>query len=106
MQAIWVLVDGRRITGEVKTGQNLMEAAVAANVPRVIGECGGSLSCATCHVVVDAAWAARAGAGAVGTFEDAMLDAAEAERQDCSRLSCQIRMTPDLDGIVLHVPQP
>jgi 2Fe-2S ferredoxin len=104
MQAIWVLADGRRITGEVKAGQNLMEAAVAANVPRVIGECGGSLSCATCHVVVDADWAARA--GEVGTFEDAMLDVAEAERQECSRLSCQIRMTPDLDGIILHVPQP
>ncbi len=104
MKAIWVLADGRKITAEVKAGQNLMEAAVGANVPRVVGECGGSLSCATCHVVVDAEWAARA--GTVGTFEDAMLDVAEAERQDRSRLSCQIRMTPDLDGIILHVPQP
>lgn len=104
MKAIWVLADGQKITAEVKAGQNLMEAAVAANVPRVVGECGGSLSCATCHVVVDAEWAARA--GTVGTFEDAMLDVAEAERQDRSRLSCQIRMTPDLDGIILHVPQP
>lgn len=104
MKAIWVLADGQKITAEVKAGQNLMEAAVAANVPRVVGECGGSLSCATCHVVVDAEWAARA--GTVGTFEDAMLDVAEAERQDRSRLSCQIKMTPDLDGIILHVPQP
>lgn len=104
MKAIWVLADGQKITAEVKVGQNLMEAAVAANVPRVVGECGGSLSCATCHVVVDAEWAARA--GTVGTFEDAMLDVAEAERQDRSRLSCQIKMTPDLDGIILHVPQP
>ncbi len=104
MKAIWVLADGQKITAEVKAGQNLMEAAVAANVPRVVGECGGSLSCATCHVVVDADWSARA--GTVGTFEDAMLDVAEAERQDRSRLSCQIRMTPDLDGIILHVPQP
>ncbi len=104
MKAIWVLADGQKITAEVKAGQNLMAAAVAANVPRVVGECGGSLSCATCHVVVDADWAARA--GTVGTFEDAMLDVAEAERQDRSRLSCQIRMAPDLDGIILHVPQP
>lgn len=104
MQATWVLVDGRRISAEVTAGQNLMEAAVAANVPLVIGECGGNLSCATCHVVVDADWVARA--GQVGTFEESMLDVAEAERQPASRLSCQIRMTPELDGIILYVPQP
>ncbi len=104
MQATWVLADGRRISAAVKAGQNLMEAAVAAGVPRVIGECGGNLSCATCHVVLEMDWAARA--GEVGTFEDAMLDVAEAERQDGSRLSCQIRMAPELDGIILNVPQP
>lgn len=104
MKATWVLADGQRITADVKAGQNLMEAAVAANVPRVIGECGGNLSCATCHVLVDPDWTVRA--GTVGDFEDAMLDTAEAERQDSSRLSCQIRMTPDLDGIILHVPKP
>lgn len=104
MKATWILADGRRIEATVKPGQNLMEAAVAARVPLVIGECGGNLSCATCHVMVDADWAARA--GLVTDFEDAMLDATEAERQDRSRLSCQIRMVADLDGIVLHVPQP
>lgn len=104
MQATWVLADGRRISAEVKAGATLMEAAVAANVPLVIGECGGNLSCATCHVVVDTDWVARA--GTVGTFEDSMLDVAEAERQPSSRLSCQIRMTPEVDGIILHVPKP
>lgn len=103
MQATWILPDGQTITAEVKEGQNLMEAAVANNVPRVIGECGGSLSCATCHVVVDGAWAAKT--GEAGEFEDAMLDVAEAERQPTSRLSCQIKMSADLDGIVLIVPQ-
>lgn len=102
MKATWILPDGQTITAEVKEGQNLMEAAVANNVPRVIGECGGSLSCATCHVVVDETWAAKT--GSVGEFEDAMLDVAEAERQAHSRLSCQITMSADLDGIVLHVP--
>ncbi len=104
MKATWILASGQQISAEVKAGQNLMEAAVANNIPLVIGECGGSLSCATCHVVVDGAWAARA--GDVGKFEDAMLDVAEAERQPTSRLSCQIRMTPEVDGIILHVPQP
>jgi 2Fe-2S ferredoxin len=104
MKVTWRLADGQQVVAEVAVGQNLMEAAVAANVPRVIGECGGSLSCATCHVVVDPEWIART--GEVGDFEDAMLDVAEAERQDSSRLSCQIKMTPALDGIILHVPEP
>ena len=103
MKASWILPDGQTITAEVKEGQNLMEAAVAASVPRVVGECGGPLSCATCHVVVSGDWAART--GTPGEFEDAMLDVAEAERQATSRLSCQIRMSAELDGIVLIVPQ-
>jgi 2Fe-2S ferredoxin len=102
MKATWILPDGREISADVPEGRNLMEAAVAAAVPGVIGECGGSLSCATCHVYVSPDWAART--GAVGEFEDAMLDVAEAERQETSRLSCQIKMAPDLDGIVLRVP--
>jgi 2Fe-2S ferredoxin len=102
MKATWILPDGKTITAEVREGQNLMEAAVAANVPRVIGECGGSLSCATCHVYVSPDWAAKT--GTAGEFEDAMLDVAEAERQQTSRLSCQITMTPALDGITLIVP--
>jgi 2Fe-2S ferredoxin len=104
MKATWILPDGKQITSDVKEGQNLMEAAVAANVPLAIWECGGSLSCATCHVVVAADWAAKV--GSVGAFEDAMLDVAEAERQDSSRLSCQLKMAAVLEGIILHVPQP
>ena len=103
MKATWILADGREITADVKPGLNLMEAAVAANVPGVIGECGGSLSCATCHVVVADAWAPLT--GQPSNFEDAMLDATEADRTDHSRLSCQITMASTLDGITLHVPQ-
>ena len=103
MKATWILGDGKTITADVREGQNLMEAAVANNVPCVIGECGGSLSCATCHVYVAPDWAAKT--GVAGEFEDAMLDVAEAERQATSRLSCQIVMSADLDGITLIVPQ-
>lgn len=102
MKATWILPDGNTITADVREGQNLMEAAVANNVPRVIGECGGSLSCATCHVYVSPDWAAKT--GTAGEFEDAMLDVAEDERQATSRLSCQIKMSPELDGITLIVP--
>ncbi|MDZ4097008.1 MAG: 2Fe-2S iron-sulfur cluster-binding protein [Paracoccaceae bacterium] len=102
MKTTWILPDGREITADVADGHNLMEAAVAANVPGVSGECGGSLSCATCHVYVDNAWSGLV--GPPSGFEDAMLDVAEAERKDCSRLSCQIKMTAALDGLVLQVP--
>jgi 2Fe-2S ferredoxin len=103
MNVTWTLPDGSALTAQVPEGQNLMEAAVANNVPNVIGECGGCLSCATCHVFVDAAWLERTGER--GDFEDAMLDATEVERTDTSRLSCQITMSSDLDGLHLIVPQ-
>lgn len=104
MKVTWKLADGGEITAEVKDGLSMMEAAVANNVPHVIGECGGSLSCATCHVYVDPAWTDRV--GQPDRFEDGMLDATEAERRDCSRLSCQIKASAALDGLVLHVPEP
>ncbi len=104
MKATWIQADGTSVTLDVAPGTNLMQAATARGVPLIIGECGGSLSCATCHVVVDPAWAERA--GGAQDFEDQMLDIAEAPRQPTSRLSCQIVMTADLDGIVVHVPQP
>lgn len=102
MKVTWKLADGSEISADVASG-NMMEAAVANNVPNVMGECGGSLSCATCHIYVDAAWLEKT--GEVGDFEDAMLDATEAERTEASRLSCQIEASDDLDGLVLVVPQ-
>lgn len=102
MKATWILPDGREISAEVPAGRTLMEAGVAANVPGIIGECGGTMSCATCHVYVEAGWAAAA--GTPEDFEDAMLDATDAPRQATSRLSCQIEMSATLDGIVLRVP--
>jgi 2Fe-2S ferredoxin len=69
----------------------------------VIGECGGCLSCATCHVYVDAAWYEKA--GHPDDMERDMLEITAAERKPNSRLSCQIKATDALDGIVLHVPE-
>lgn len=103
MKATWELPDGRRITADVAEGTSLMQAAVALGVPGVIGECGGSMSCATCHVVVAPDWFAAT--GGPGDFEDPMLDMADAARADTSRLSCQIVMRPELDGIVVRVPE-
>jgi 2Fe-2S ferredoxin len=87
---------------DVQAGVNLMEAATANNVAGIQGECGGSLSCATCHVHVDGDWLAKT--GEKGDFEEAMLDMADGEVTDVSRLSCQIEASDDLDGIRLIVP--
>ncbi|WP_119302839.1 2Fe-2S iron-sulfur cluster-binding protein [Dongia deserti] len=98
----WILHDGRSISAEVAVGHNLMEAAVANSVPEVIGECGGCLSCATCHVYVDPAWYEKT--GGPGDMESEMLEITSAERRSVSRLSCQIKASEELDGLVLHVP--
>ncbi len=98
----WKLADGRELSADAPIGRNLMQAATAIGVPHVVGECGGCLSCATCHVYVDAGWTERT--GVASEHEDAMLDVVAAPRQPSSRLSCQITMTAALDGLVLHVP--
>lgn len=102
MKVTWNVEGGDTIVAEVDAGSTLKDAALANDVPYVLGECGGALSCATCHVVVASEWAAAA--GEASDFEEAMLDMTEAERREGSRLSCQISMNADLDGLVLTVP--
>jgi ferredoxin, 2Fe-2S len=104
VKVIWQLPDGSEVSADVKPGLNMMEAAVANNIAHVIGECGGCLSCATCHVYVHPDWVGRTGGR--DDMEDAMLDATEAERGETSRLSCQIEARDELDGLVLIVPEP
>ncbi len=83
-------------------GQSLMKAAVDAGIDQIAADCGGTLTCATCHVYVDAAWAERLPAPV--TDESDMLDFAAAQVLPNSRLSCQIQLTPELDGLVVHLP--
>ncbi len=99
----WKMADGEEITADVAVGESLMNAAIDNDVPHVLGECGGCLACATCHVVVDEAW--REKTGQRDDTEDSMLEFTEVESSDGSRLSCQITMTDDLHGLVLHVPE-
>jgi 2Fe-2S ferredoxin len=98
----YVQQDGRADTVHVADGRNLMKAAVENLIPGIVGECGGDLSCATCHVFVDEAWADRLPPRSVD--EEQMLDVTSEEPTDTSRLCCQIRATSDLDGIIVHVP--
>lgn len=94
--------DGTKHVVEAKTGQTAMEAAIANTVPGIVAECGGACSCATCHVHVDAAWTEKL--GGPSEMEEDMLDFAF-DVSPSSRLSCQIRITDELDGLVLHVPE-
>jgi len=99
----WKMADGAEITAEVAVGESLMNAALDNDVPYVLGECGGCLACATCHVVVDDAW--RDKTGERDDTEASMLEFTEVESTPGSRLSCQITMTEELHGLVLHVPE-
>ena len=88
---------------EVPLGQSLMEGAVRNGIAGVLGECGGNLSCVTCHVYIDEAWFDRVGPAQAGSLEDEMLDNVSAERLPSSRLSCQVRIGAELDGVVVRV---
>ena len=88
---------------EAEEGISAMEAAVRNSVPGIDGDCGGAAACATCHVYVDPVWIARTGQAGEGMEKD-MLDFAEDVREN-SRLACQIKLTSDLDGLVLRLPE-
>lgn len=93
--------DGAVRTVEANVGDSVMETAVRQGVPGIVGECGGSLSCATCHVFVDES--DLDGLPPIGEMEDEMLYGTAVDRQDNSRLSCQLKVTADSD---LHVTTP
>ena len=94
--------DGRRQQVEASDGESAMQAATRNDISGILAECGGNAMCATCHVYVGEDWLARL--PAVGGDEDALLDGVAAERRANSRLSCQIKLAVDLDGLVLNLP--
>ena len=98
---VFVQPDGSEQTINAADGQSIMEAATANLVPGIVADCGGGCSCATCHVYVDPEWAAKL--TPADDIEQAMLEGA-IDPNECSRLSCQLRMSDALDGIVVHVP--
>ncbi|MGR8921669.1 MAG: 2Fe-2S iron-sulfur cluster-binding protein [Gammaproteobacteria bacterium] len=95
--------DGREETVEVPEGWSLMEAAIQNDIDGIVAECGGGCACATCHVFVGGDSAARL--DPISDMEGDMLECTAVERRPNSRLSCQIRMTPALDGLVVEVPE-
>ena len=89
-------------TIEVKNGLSVMEGAIRNNGPGIDADCGGACACATCHVYVDENFAAET--GRPSAMEESMLDFAENVEPN-SRLSCQIRVSDDLDGLIVRLPQ-
>lgn len=94
--------DGARRTVDIADGLSVMEGALRHHVPGIDGDCGGACACATCHVYVDSAWSTRL--PAPSELEKAMLKMA-VEPDESSRLSCQIRVSPSLDGLILKTPK-
>ncbi|TWB87768.1 2Fe-2S ferredoxin [Bradyrhizobium macuxiense] len=102
MKVTYVMSSGERIALEATDGDTLMRTAIVNNVDGIIGECGGSMMCGTCHVFVHEPHLAQLPEPSVGELE--LLDCAVLERRENSRLSCQIQACSDLDGIVVTVP--
>jgi 2Fe-2S ferredoxin len=95
---------GARHTVDVPEGEHVMHGAVYNGIEGIVGECGGGLACATCHVYIDEDWTARVG-GPASQDEADMLESAAAEVKPTSRLSCQVVVTAALDGLVVHLPE-
>ena len=94
---------GEKRTIEIENGATVMEGAIRNAIPGIEAECGGACACATCHVYVDEAW--REKVGAPSPMEEDMLDFAYEPDPDRSRLTCQLKVTDDLDGLVVQMPE-
>ncbi|GGE43088.1 (2Fe-2S) ferredoxin [Agaricicola taiwanensis] len=98
----FVEASGERHTVDAPVGSTVMETALRNNIPGIDAECGGACSCATCHVYVDPDWSEAV--GGPSPMEEDMLDFAF-DIRPTSRLSCQIKITEALDGLVVETPE-
>lgn len=99
---IYIDANDNQFEAEVDVGSNVMEGAVDNMIDGILGECGGVMSCATCHCYVDENWLGKL--PPMSEQEEDMLDMA-IEPKDNSRLSCQLEVTEELDGLVVHMPK-
>ena len=99
----FILKDGAERAVEAEPGMTVMEAAVKNSIPGIAAECGGACACSTCHVYVAPEWVDRLPPR--DPMEADMLDFAWQPDPDRSRLTCQIKVTPELDGLVVQMPE-
>jgi|SRR3974390_3504462 2Fe-2S ferredoxin len=98
----YIEFNGKEHVVDAPSGSSVMESAKKNNIPGIDADCGGACSCGTCHVYVDPNWLSRVGGR--NPLEEATLDFASNVESN-SRLSCQIKVTSDLDGLVVRLPQ-
>jgi 2Fe-2S ferredoxin len=103
-KVIYIEYNGTEHRIELPVGRSVMRGAIDNGVRGIDADCGGECACATCHVYVDPAWLERTGTPAAGSQEESMLSFA-ALAQPNSRLSCQIAMRDDLDGLIVRLPE-
>jgi 2Fe-2S ferredoxin len=101
-KVIYITPGGERHEVILENGYSVMEGAINNNIDGIVAECGGACACATCHSYIDEAWLDKL--PAMDDMEDSMLEAAY-ERKPNSRLTCQIEMNDDLDGLIVHVAE-
>jgi ferredoxin, 2Fe-2S len=99
----YVHQNGERETLEVPVGTSVMRAAILNGVDGIVAECGGEMMCATCHVYVEEEQLSQT--PHQSDDEKAMLEFTASERRPNSRLSCQLVVTPELDGLVVYLPE-
>ncbi|MBI3676596.1 MAG: 2Fe-2S iron-sulfur cluster binding domain-containing protein [Proteobacteria bacterium] len=98
----YIEFNGTEHVVDVAAGLSVMEGAIRHQIPGIDGDCGGACACATCHVYVDPAWSKKI--PPKSELEHGMLDFA-VDPTSQSRLSCQIEMTPELDGLTVRLPE-
>ena len=98
----YISADGAAVTVDVPAGHSVMEGAIRNGIDGIEADCGGCCSCATCHVFVDAEWFELTGRRKAD--EQGMLECTVEPPRETSRLSCQIKVTEALDGLVVYLP--
>ncbi len=98
----YIEFDGTSHVVNVASGMSVMDGAISNNIPGIEAECGGACSCATCHVYVDPAWVEAT--GSAQPVEAGMIESAM-DLQETSRLSCQIEVSDELDGLIVRLPE-
>ena len=100
LKAVFITADGERVEAQGKPGDRLLSVGQAAGLP-LEGTCEGQMACSTCHVIIAREWFERL--VPASDDEEDMLDLAAGVTRT-SRLSCQIELTPELDGLTVHIP--
>jgi 2Fe-2S ferredoxin len=95
--------DGAEHTVDASDGMSVMESAMIAGIDGILAECGGNITCSTCHVYIDAAGVDVL--SPVSEYEDDLLDCVASERLPTSRLSCQVIVSKELEGLVVQIPE-